>query len=292
MCTPTFIYKCYYLNILSLLANRESPPGFLLLLFLKYLCLELISCGQVLSLNYEYIKTIKVFKGNYLVSYINRAKLTLWVGGRSLLFSAEKWKRWERKKKWRGNKCERRNLGELEVSKDHVEGLEEKERDGEQTKRCWCLFSLWLVMGDCSQHKHMPSWLTHFLLHSTSQHWATQAQKTTARCVRACVACLHAWMHACSLLLWFTQTHNVCAHLNLHYICVFAWRHTHNNHTIKDTSRLYLNVQEDKFHIKLEGLIELGLFRSDLNICGLTGINTVHLLTCWLFLPGARYLNA
>lgn len=28
----------------------------------------------------------------------------------------------------------------------------------------------------------MPSWLIHFLLHSTSQHWATQAQDSTANC--------------------------------------------------------------------------------------------------------------
>ncbi|TNN58268.1 hypothetical protein EYF80_031508 [Liparis tanakae] len=36
-------------------------------------------------------------------------------------------------------------------------------------------------MADCSQHKHMPSWLTHFLLRSTSPVcWATQAQDTTA----------------------------------------------------------------------------------------------------------------
>lgn len=74
----------------------------------------------------------------------------------------------------------------------------EGESDGEQTERCWCLFSLWLVVGDCSQHKHMPSWLTHFLLHSTSQHWATQSQDTTVRCVciyvyicmRECTVCM------------------------------------------------------------------------------------------------------
>lgn len=182
--------------------------------------------------------------------------------------------------KSKGNKCERRNLGEPEVSKDHVEDLEEKEWDGEQTERCWCLFSLWLVMGDCSQHKHMPSWLTHFLLHSTSQRWATQAQNTTARCVCACVL-LCICMHVCSLLLWLTWTHTVCAHFGL-YACAFAWRHSHKNHTIKET---LLNVKEEIFHIRLWGRKEPGLFSSDLNICGLTGINTIHLLTCWRTSP-------
>lgn len=118
-----------------------------------------------------------------------------------------------------------------------------EERDGEreQTKQCWCLFSLWLVMGDCSQHKHMPSWLTHFLLHSTSQHWATQAQDTTARvCMCVCV-CLHACIpYACSLLLWFTWTHTICtspsvtkqALTSMHiYVDAYTARYTQIIHT-------------------------------------------------------------
>lgn len=74
--------------------------------------------------------------------------------------------------------------------------LEETRRAGEQTERCWCLFSLWLAMGGCSQHKHMPSWLTHFLLHSASQHWATQAQDTTASCACVCLGMCASWLAA------------------------------------------------------------------------------------------------
>lgn len=138
------------------------------------------------------------------------------------------------------------------MTKDHVEGLEKKERDGEQTKRCWCLFSLWLVMGDCSQHKHMPSWLTHFLLHSISQRWATQAQNTTARCVCVCVCCLFACMYvcyACSLLLWLTWTQTVCVHFIITTQTTSAYSHegahteiTHSNtHTSTECKGRYIS---------------------------------------------------
>lgn len=114
---------------------------------------------------------------------------------------------------------EKKNLGEPKVRKDHVEGLEKTERDGEQTKRRWCLFSLWLVMGDCSQHKHMPSWLTHFLLLSTSQHWATQAQDTTASCACVSGVCVHLHTCMCGMcarwFLWFAWTHGVCGSLSV-----------------------------------------------------------------------------
>lgn len=58
MCIHSLIYKCHYLNILSLLANRESPLGLLLLLcsaFLKYLFLELIFLVANVRLNKLYI---------------------------------------------------------------------------------------------------------------------------------------------------------------------------------------------------------------------------------------------
>lgn len=148
----------------------------------------------------------------------------------------------------------------------------EGESDGEQTERCWCLFSLWLVVGDCSQHKHMPSWLTHFLLHSTSQCWATQSQDTTARCVCIYVCiCMHA--HTVCMLTALV----VCK--DSHYICVAARTNQEQTQITKNTFQL--KVKEGIFHLRLWGRKESGLFPSDSNICGLTGINTIHLLTRW-----------
>lgn len=94
-------------------------------------------------------------------------------------------------------------------------GSKEQARSGEWelTERRWCLFSLWLVMGGCSQHKHMPSWLAHFLPHSTSLHWATQTQDTTAGPLYSLCLCMRtSTLYACSLLLWSTRSLNACYH--------------------------------------------------------------------------------
>lgn len=92
-----------------------------------------------------------------------------------------------------------------------------KGAEWELTKQRWCLFSLWLVMGGCSQHKHMPSWLAHFLPHSTSLRRATQAQDTTAGPL--CSLSLHEHIHAICMLRapWWTRSLNAC------YQCTNIW---------------------------------------------------------------------
>lgn len=98
-----------------------------------------------------------------------------------------------------------------EVRTDKVKGVQRSRRavEWELTEQRWCLFSLWLVMGGCSQHKHMPSWLTHFLPHSTSLRWATQAQDTTAGPLYSLP--LHAYVHAiCMLTALVVVTESEC----------------------------------------------------------------------------------
>ena len=112
-------------------------------------------------------------------------------------------------------------------------------------------------MGDCSQHKHMPSWLTHFLLHSTSQRWATQAQDTTASCVCVCV-CMCVYLHAC---MYGMHTHalavnmesrclrgSFCYHHNPGRVCAATGTHTHTHTHTHRTSQL--NVKEGIFLIR------------------------------------------
>lgn len=67
-------------------------------------------------------------------------------------------------------------------------------------------------MGGCSQHKHMPSWLAHFLPRSTSPRWATQAQDTTAGPLYSPPLPRH--IHAICMLtaLWSTRRLNACYH--------------------------------------------------------------------------------